>query len=364
MIFFNKKKWNNIQKNEELKKVFFNLLSSSTKIELNVIGRLATLYLLEVENFLKFSHVDPLYLNNELFEGKQYKFKIESLINSELHHYEFYLNLQTKEETSDDIYYYFSFPEKIKQFVEDYSLKPLECDNVKVQFVLKNLPYYKKIKTINKNEMTFEGQMHHLLKEYKEKTIYDIELFFPLDKIKIAAIFNHVHKDIFSFSDFITSEMSSNAYNRYAGDYFAREKCIGKFQKLSSNQNQSNKKDNDINIFICDDKETVTDYLYHVIRKQLKNEIFLFNDMNKMFEIINHITPHFLIIDTSIKDWSFVTFFDKIKSIVDLNNICFIFIGCKPVSLNYDIGTQNIFWIKKPVQGKELLDIILKKIKI
>lgn len=356
MSIFSKKKWNSIEQNIEQKAVFSKLLNSPNKIELQVNGTYYVVYLLRVDDTLVFSQIDPLYINSELILNKEYKFRIDSLIDCTIYQFEFYTRFSATEENTS--FLLFEYPKKLRQLKEELTIFPTESDNVKIAFKLKNLPYYKKIKEINKEYMYFDGEFQHLINEYNGKTIYEIELYFPFDKLKVAAVFNHVKKNIYSFKDFMTSSLSLNAYQKYAEDYYKRLKNISDYKEKKVETSTKKKEHfsiNDIKIVVCDSKDAVNDYIYQYLKNRISNEILLFNDFESLISTINPETPTIFVSEAQFLNISNQDIMKSISEKYQDMKFALIFMAQK---FHQDQGNETEKWIKKPVNGEILLDII------
>ncbi len=359
MNLFNKKKWKNINHKKDQYKLFINLLSAPKKFEIRLNGKYYQIFLLAVqEDSLIFSYIDPLYLNSEIKENVSYKFIFEALLETEANEFEFYSNLKSID--SVDSNFHFSYPDQIKQYSENFSITPLDTDNVKISFQIKNLPYYKKISKINSQIMYFEAELHHLAGEYNNKIIYDIDLYFPFNKIKVAAIFKYINKNTFAFQDYIKSDSALNAFTTYAVDYYIRLKKIEEYQEKTKEEKKKTNpsQENSLKIFVCDSKQSVTDYIYQFLKNRITNEIYLFNNFDSLVEALSSEKPFILIIDAHISNDSIEDLKTKLTRVIDYDETKVILLINQLMNL-LNSDDNDTIRLMKPVDGQKLLDIIL-----
>lgn len=358
MSFFNKKKWKSIHQFKDQNNLFLKLLCAPKKINIIINGTSYLIYLLDIkENNLIFAFLDPLYLNQELKPNFQYKFSIESLIHFDTYEIEFSSIFCVLDKNQSQLL--FSYPIQLKLYSEDYILYPSESDNVKISFALKKLPYFKKIKQINRNEMQFEAELQHFIAEYNHKVLFDIDLYFPFDKVKIAATFGHINKNIFTFKDYMQSSLTQDAYLKYAVDYYKRAKNIVDYEETFNSEDDEmneNTLNNNNKIFICDLKQSVTDYLYQFLKNRVQNEIYLFNNIESFLDVLSKESPSIVIIDALIYD-DFDVLKQKLEEKINFNQIKVIFMT-NHLHDCLESDNNNCKFILKPINGNKLLDII------
>lgn len=316
--------------------------------------------LILVDNIIKINVFHPLKINQDLKASIAYQFTITALIETELFEINFDSVFQNFDLNDDKKTLIFSLPKYIEYTKRNYSVIPDPKDNITLQYQLKNMPEYRKVILLSDNELRFFVDSDLLLKDNVSKTLYQIELKLPFDKLLFKAELHKIDRNHYSFKHYINNKSDQKLIANYMQYDFIRRHPEVK-ENMQANQYEDTLFDffpdslNKSVILIYDDKPSVTEYLCEFLSKRIKMHVIQVNQ----FDQIEHTIKEYKIKLLIINENAFSNVDELIEHYSPLNIPLII---TKKASHQYMINEEKysnyVALIDKPVEGKELLALV------
>ncbi len=354
MFFFN----TNIKTKKlksDIESILKKLITQPHKCALSTKNENIETYIVKVENGFIIKEIDPnfSYLINI---GEKVNFKIVALFDFEQYNIDFVTQLSGITEDPFHRQLIFNFPEEIKFLSELLEIVPFSDDKVTISFSMNNITEFRSVSVLTEKVIHFEAPMEHLLKYYENRTIYNIELKLPYEKIILAGVFRRFKKEQYGFTDFLLGVKNHEALLSYFQYYFMRFYGIPSLYDEKQYKSIREDKNKIGSIYICDDKPAVTEYLYEFLSHRIQYPIIQINNFEDIFSISEQYEPALIIIDAQLPDLDVIDVFKKLQKLQC--PIIFLVTKKHAAQLNYLEEAYYKGYIYKPVDGYQLLNKI------
>lgn len=313
-----------------------------------------------IDNTIKINVFHPLKINQDLKESIAYRFSISTLIETEIYDIHFdavFLNFDLNDDKKTLL---FSFPKTIELSKKPYSVIPDPKDNMSLSYQLKNMTEYRKVILLSENELRFFVDSDLILKDNISKTIYQIELKLPFDKLILKAELQKIDRNHYSFLHYINNKADQKLIANYMQFDFIRRHPELK-EQMQAIQYEDTLYDyfpdqlNKNVILIFDEKPSVTEYLCEFLSKRIKIPVIQVNKNEQIDRTIKEYKVKLLIINENA--------FPSVEALIEHYKT----LGCpliitKKATHQYDFNDNEnsnfVAFIDKPIEGKDLLTLI------
>ncbi len=329
----------------------------------SILGENVTSKIYKCSQFLYLYQFNPVKPNQDLRPGTTYKFNIEAVVNSERFDIFFESKFVQSDVSSARKYIEFSLPDQLKYKKSNYEVYPKAEDNIILTFKMKNLPEFRKVIYLDIKEIHFSGELDYLLADYNGRTIYNIELKLPFEKLIISGNFKKIRKECFAFENYIYTSSTKEMIEKYFEYDFIRNNSNMEYQvenydnplpDISYQIMNSEKK----YIIIYDEKKIVTEYITEYLSKRISSKIVQINDFHFLPDTISQFPPKLIILNElfgseNIKEYAQTV--TKYPCPIIITKSAGSSLRGDEIS---EIKVKGV--INKPVEGKQLLDMIKK----
>lgn len=332
--------------------IFRKLLNQPHKCAVSINNEHFETYIQRVDSVFAIKDINFNFSRlNE--QNKKIKFKIIALFDFEQYNIDFNAELNPNAELLQN-QIEFLFPAEIKFSTELYELLPAPEDKLTVIFSFNNVQEIRYISKMTMKEIYFDAPMEHLLKYYENKTIYNIEVKLPFDKIVISGIFKKLKKEHYYFTDFLLGMRNHDAMISYFQYHFMRFYGIPSlFDERKAMQDKEDRTRQGC-IFICDDKPAVTEYLCEFLSHRITQQVIQLNEFKDIFVAAEQYFPLLIIIDAQLPD---IELIEMVKELQILNcPLLFLANKTNAAILNHLEGSFYKGYVYKPVDGYLLLN--------
>ncbi|MFA5465077.1 MAG: hypothetical protein WC218_03720 [Candidatus Cloacimonadales bacterium] len=359
MLFLNSKN-KVLRKKSEIQSFLAEISKSSHVLSSIIDSTTGYSKILECSEYIRLKQITPSNKNTVLQSDFKYKFIIEAVHLAGKYDIEFETSFVHSECCATASVHLFTLPDRLKYVQKPYFVYPKPEDNISISFQLKGLPEFRKANYIDAKEIHFNGDLEHYLKEHKGKIIYNIELKLPFEKIIVSGVFKKVKTGVFGFENYLYSEKSKKALEKYFQYDFLRNNPNMRImdesytKELANFAKQSAKKNN--NIVVYDEIKAVTAYVAEYLSKRVHLKVIQVNDFTEMSAVVKRFCPTLLILSEKVNEESISKYNDFFN-----NYPCCIIITKSPHSdiKASDINSVNVrAMLDKPIDGKALLTIV------
>ncbi len=331
-------------------------------------------YLLESEKYLVVNELQQI--NTPLYLKKKDKaiFELETVQGFDLLRISFEASYFADSDHLGFNTYLFEFPMKLEYSLEIFTAYPTAEDSVLISFMLDKIQEYRKVGSINKNEIKFKG-IYTRYKNFHASSLHGADLKLPFAKIKISGYFTCAANNDCIISGYAFKEEVEIEVQKYLEDYYIAENKIipFRFPELTLDLDNLDKGKEfipntkipvKIKVLILDDKEIVTEYLKSILNNKTNFVVSVCNDPLEFVTLLKNFLPHILIIDHNMPEVSGDYFVKYLKGNNLLNDqITILMLEYETASMKSSFEKNFDGVIVKPVDSKQLIDLITECLK-
>ena len=344
------------------------IASKTHKIETSIKNQLFSSIILEINDGLILCEFEPFFINKKPKQLKKLSLEVSEVHDMILYNYIFTVKLKERTKAKHIQGYRYTLPKKIKYTSEKYRIIPDDQNKIEISFEIKGLKQYKSVTYITKERVCFKGN-YEFLEDQLGKTIYDIHIRLPFNRIKCSGSFKKLENHFYCFEDYIVSEMNSDILNNHAIDDFIRKNNFDDFKdkifrekKINSHVATSQKSflKKNAKILLVDDKYMVTEIIKEILEAKTNYEIITTNVSIEAFDLIKKEQPDLVVLDKNMPKITGLEIAQKMRAIEITREIPII------IMTAYDDHTDKSLlnsygisgYIVKPVDSEELISTI------
>nr|MBP7563797.1 hypothetical protein [Candidatus Cloacimonadota bacterium] len=204
-----------LKKTADIENLLTEIASQPHVVLTSILGESVTTKIDKCSQFIYLYQFHPVKYNQDLRAGTSYKFKIEAVHHSDRYDIWFETKFVQSDVASSRKFLEFSIPDSLKYQKTPYEVYPKQEDNISLTYKIKNMPEFRKVTYLNSKEIHFSGDLDHLLNDYNGRTIYNIELKLPFDKLIISGNFRKIRKECFAFEYYLYSSSTKEIIEKY-----------------------------------------------------------------------------------------------------------------------------------------------------